>query len=88
MRERQITPLSMAKVLAGVSKRVGFRVTAYGLGQHSFATSALANGVPDALVAELLGHRGTKMIHSHYSHLGQRAAALKAAAELASRRAS
>lgn len=71
--------------LGVVSKRVGFRVIAYGLGRHSFATRALAAGVPDAVVAELLGHRGTGMLTRHYSHLGQRAAVLKAAAEKVSK---
>lgn len=64
-----------------ISERVGFRVIAYGLGRHSFATNALAAGVPDAYVAELLGQKGTGMLTRHYSHLGQRAAELKAAAE-------
>jgi integrase len=50
--------------------------TLYGF-RHSFATDALANGVPDAQVAELLGHSGTAMLHRHYSHLGARAQALK-----------
>jgi integrase len=49
---------------------------AYGL-RHSFATDALANGVPDAQVAELLGHSGTAMLHKHYSHLGARSQALR-----------
>jgi integrase len=51
---------------------------AYGL-RHTFATDALANGVPDAQVAELLGHSGTAMLHRHYSHLGARAEALRSA---------
>ncbi len=37
---------------------------AYGY-RHSFATDALANGVPDAMVAALLGHSGTVMLHRH-----------------------
>jgi integrase len=45
---------------------------AYGL-RHSFATDALANGVPDAQVAELLGHRGTAVLHRHYAHLEAKA---------------
>jgi integrase len=49
---------------------------AYGL-RHSFATDALANGVPDAQVAELLGHSGTAMLHKHYAHLGAKAKALR-----------
>jgi len=51
---------------------------AYGL-RHSFATTALVNGVPDALVAELLGHSGTTMLHKHYSHLTAQSQALREA---------
>jgi integrase len=51
---------------------------AYGL-RRSFATDALANGVPDAQVAELLGHSGTAMLHRHYAHLGAKAKALREA---------
>jgi integrase len=45
--------------------------------RHTFATDALANGVPDAQVAALLGHSGTAMLHKHYAHLGARAKALR-----------
>jgi hypothetical protein len=41
--------------------------------------AALANGVSEAHVAELLGHTSTAMHHKHYSHLGTKAAALLAA---------
>jgi integrase len=37
--------------------------------RHTFATEALVKGVPDAVVAELMGHRGTQTLHHHYSHL-------------------
>lgn len=47
--------------------------------RHTFATDALANGVPDAHVAELLGHHGTIMLHKHYSHLLARNEALRQA---------
>jgi integrase len=53
---------------------------AYGL-RHTFATDALANGVPDAQVAELLGHAGTAMLHKHYSHLTARSRVLREALE-------
>jgi integrase len=53
-------------------------VIPYGF-RHTLATDALAQGVPEAHVAELLGHRGTAMLHKHYAHLGTRAAALRAA---------
>jgi integrase len=44
--------------------------------RHSFATDALAAGVPDALVALILGHCSTQMIHAHYNHVGDRARVL------------
>mgnify|MGYP002779642399 CR=1 FL=1 len=55
------------------------RKHAYGY-RHTFATDALEAGVPDAHVAELLGHEGTRTLHRHYAHLGAKAAALRAAA--------
>jgi integrase len=47
--------------------------------RHTFATDALANGVPDAQVAELLGHSGTAMLPRHYAHFGAKAKALREA---------
>ena len=52
---------------------------AYGY-RHGFATDALAAGVPDAHVAELLGHSSTAMLHKHYSHLATRVKVLTDAA--------
>jgi integrase len=72
------TTHSITQKFARVSRVAGVKVTAYCL-RHSFATDALANGVPDAQVAELLGHSGTTMLHKHYSHLGARAQALREA---------
>lgn len=51
---------------AGVSRKI-----AYGY-RHTYATDALADGIPDAVVAELLGHSSTAMLHKHYSHLATR----------------
>jgi integrase len=47
--------------------------------RHGLATDALANGVPDAQVAALLGHSGTAMLHRRYAHLGAQAQALRSA---------
>jgi integrase len=70
---------TLVKAMIATRKRAGIpRVTNYGLG-HSFATDALANGVPDAQVAELLGHSGTAMLHKHYSHLTAKTKVLRAA---------
>jgi integrase len=51
--------------------------------RHSYTTDALENGVPIATVAELLGHQSTHMISKHYSHLSERTAHLRRAAEAA-----
>ena len=61
---------AVVKAMIRLRKRAGLDkgVIAYGY-RHAFATDALANGVPDAQVAELLGHSGTAMLHKHYSHL-------------------
>jgi integrase len=64
-----------------LSRRVGFRAIAYGLGRHSFATKALCSGVSDTIVASLLGHVDTAMIHHNYSHVGEQSRVLKAALE-------
>jgi len=71
--------------LLAVSERVGFRVIAYAQ-RHTFATKALAAGVPDAVVAELLGHTGTAMVAKHYGHLNQRSRELREAVEKVSNR--
>jgi integrase len=59
-------------------EKAGLKAIAYGY-RHGFATDALANGVPDAQVAELLGHSGTAMLHKHYSHLTARSQVLREA---------
>ena len=55
--------------------RTGVRATAYHY-RHTAATDLLAAGVPDAHVAELLGHSGTAMLTRHYAHLGSRSRVL------------
>lgn len=82
---RAYKPARVADRLAVVSARLGFRVLAYGLGRHSFCSRALAAGVPDAVVAGLMGHTDTKMIHAHYSHISENSRLLKEAAERVSR---
>lgn len=51
-----------------LSEKVGHAVRSYDF-RHSWASRALAQGVPDAHVAALLGHTGTQMLHKHYSHI-------------------
>ena len=82
-RDRPFSAVAVCQRMQTIAERVGFRVFAYGLGRHSFCTKALANGVPEAIVAELLGHRGTSMLHRHYSHVGAMSDVLRSAAEKA-----
>jgi integrase len=56
------------------------RYIAYGH-RHTTATDLLAAGVPDAHVAQILGHTTTQMIYLHYGHLGSRIQPLKDALE-------
>jgi integrase len=72
-------PSVIVRAMIQTRKRAGIpHAVCYGL-RHTFATDALANGVPDAQVAALLGHSGTTMLHRHYSHLTEKAQALRAA---------
>lgn len=48
--------------------------------RHTYATDALANGVPAAQVAELLGHASIRMVEQHYAHLGQKMETMREAA--------
>lgn len=65
-------------VFKRLSEKAGVKATSYGY-RHSFATSALAKGVPDATVAALLGHSSTAMLHRHYSHLTSQASVMREA---------
>lgn len=57
---------------------LGTEVVPYSL-RHGFVTEALGNGVPDTLVAALVGHTGTRLIHQVYSHVGEQSRVLKEA---------
>jgi integrase len=78
-RGRPWTKDAVVLAVRRAADRAGVRATAYGY-RHTYATDALAAGVPDAHVAALLGHSSTAMLHKHYSHLGSRADVLRQAA--------
>ncbi len=63
-----------------LAERTSVKVTAYSF-RHSLACRALAQGIPDAHVAALLGHVNTAMIHKNYGHLSAQSRVLKEAAE-------
>jgi integrase len=75
------TARAILQAMRRVRAKAGVSAIAYGY-RHSFATDGLANGLPDAHVAELLGHSSTAMIHKHYAHLTARAGVLREAAAL------
>jgi integrase/recombinase XerC len=78
-RGRPFSPMAVVNRFLRISDKVNHRVTAYCL-RHTYATRALASGLSDALVAELLGHRGTAMVGKHYAHLGEMGRQLREAA--------
>jgi integrase len=76
---RPLSPDRLRNWLFKTQRRLGLgRIIAYGF-RHGLATDALSRGVADAVVAELLGHSGTAMLHKHYAHLTARSQALREA---------
>ncbi len=73
------TKNAIVHMMASLRKKTGVKGTTAYHYRHCFATDALANGVPDAQVAALLGHSGTTMLHRHYAHLTSKAQALRQA---------
>ncbi|MCO8122866.1 tyrosine-type recombinase/integrase [Stieleria sp. TO1_6] len=55
--------------LTRITKKVGFRVIAYGA-RHSYATNALIRSVDTVSLSHLMGHKDTRMINN-YAHLAQ-----------------
>lgn len=86
LRGRPFSLQAMTMRFERLSDKLGKKVTSYCY-RHSFATRALAAGESDAVVAALLGHSSTQMIHKHYSHLSAEGRALREAAERVNQRA-
>lgn len=78
-RGEQLSLQSIVTRFIRIRTRIGAPVTAYCF-RHTFATRALSQGIPDTHVAALLGHSSTRMVHDHYSHIGQNASLLRDAA--------
>jgi integrase len=56
--------------LSRISKKVGFRVIAYGT-RHSYATHGLMNGTDSIVLSQLMGHQDTSMLAKVYQKLAQ-----------------
>ena len=54
--------------LTRVTKKVGFRVIAYGI-RHSYATNGLLRSIDPVSLSHLMGHKDTRMISQVYSHI-------------------
>ena len=54
-----------------LSRKLGFSVTAYSL-RHSWATDAIGRGASLAAIAFFMGHQGTKMLETVYSHVDRK----------------
>jgi integrase len=84
MKGRAWTATGLPGRLGEIRKKAGIpaEVSLYGM-RHRFVTTALSNSVPIATVAELVGHRDTKMISRVYSKLNREADHLREAAKQA-----
>lgn len=83
LRNRAGGPWTAADVshrIIRIRKRLGIGAGATaGAMRHLFVTDALERGIPVRTVAELVGHRSTRMIEEHYGHLHERSEHLAAA---------
>jgi integrase/recombinase XerC len=72
-------PVLLVRAMDSTRKKAGVKgVTLYHY-RHTAATDLLLAGVPDSHVAEVLGHKGTRTLHAHYSHLQGKADVMRAA---------
>jgi integrase len=80
LRGKPLSLQAMTMRFQRVSEKVGVRVCSYSY-RHSFVTRALSAGESDTIVAALVGHSSTRMIHVHYSHVSEQSRVLKDAAD-------
>jgi integrase len=80
LRGKPLSLQAMTMRFQRVSEKVGHKVCSYSY-RHTWATRALAAGESDTIVAAMMGHSGTNMIHKHYSHVGEQSRVLKGAAK-------
>jgi integrase len=73
---RPFTPVNVADRFRRCARLAGVPRSAYSL-RHSYITRMLEAGATDSDVAALVGHAGTKVIHSTYSHLTANARRLR-----------
>lgn len=62
----QVRPLKEAVKAAGIEKGLTFHEL-----RHTYASTLVMAGAHMAVVAEQLGHKGTRMVEKHYGHLAK-----------------
>jgi len=65
------TASAVCRQFERISRKIGFRVTAYSL-RHTFATEAILKGVDLQTIAILMGHQDLKMLSQVYQHVRKR----------------
>jgi integrase/recombinase XerC len=80
LRGRPLSLQAMTMRFQRVSEKIGRTVRSYDY-RHTYATRALAAGESDTVVAGLLGHTSTAMLHRAYSHINETGRTLRDAAD-------
>jgi integrase len=66
-RGHQVRPMNQAVKDGGIEDGLSFHEL-----RHTYASTLIMAGVPLAVVAEQLGHKGTRMVDKHYGHLAKK----------------
>lgn len=64
-KSHQARPLEQASLMARVPR------TTFHVLRHTWASQRIMRGMPLVVVAEVLGHRDTRMVEKHYGHLAR-----------------
>lgn len=75
-----LTAYKLNRRFTRLSEKLGVDASPYSF-RHSYISRSLAAGVPDTVVAALVGHSSTAMIHAHYSHISEFGRVLRDAAK-------
>lgn len=64
-----LTPSGVQRLLRNLGREIGLPMTVGPhLLRHTFITRALRKGVPEVVIARIVGHSDLRMIHRHYQH--------------------
>lgn len=64
-----LTPNGVQQMMRHLGERIRFgRPLTPHILRHTFITRALKKGVPETVIAQIVGHKDLRMIHEHYKH--------------------